>query len=365
MNLTFIDFFAGIGGFRIGLEQAGHKCIGFCEIDKFAVKSYKAMHNTEGEWYVDDIRKARANELPRADMWTAGFPCQDISVAGKQLGFKGKRSSLFFTVAGLVESLEEEDKPSYLVLENVKNLLSINRGLDFAKLLTRLDEIGYDAEWDVLQSSEIVPQNRERVYIIGHLRGRSTGKVFPITNGNGEDIELQEQGLKQIIGGSQGNRTHDPRGTSVTLSSRGGGQGAQTGLYAIPVSDVAREKKVQNGRRCKEDGEPMLTLTGQDRHGVIIQRSRGFNKGGVKDIVPTLTKSRWEDNNHLIDGFKIRKLTPKECFRLQGFPDEYFEKAAEANSNNQLYKQAGNSVTVPVVRKIGEKLKIETQEETP
>ncbi|MBQ8965878.1 MAG: DNA cytosine methyltransferase [Ruminococcus sp.] len=100
--MTFIDFFAGVGGFRRGLELAGHKCLGFCEQDKFAVKSYRAIHETEGEWFADDIRTVRATDIPRADIWCAGFPCQDISLCGKRLGFRGKRSSLFFTVTSLI-----------------------------------------------------------------------------------------------------------------------------------------------------------------------------------------------------------------------------------------------------------------------
>jgi DNA (cytosine-5)-methyltransferase 1 len=180
--MKFLDLFSGLGGFRLGLEMAGHECVGHCEIDKFANKSYIAMHEPkESEWFAEDITKVRADELPRADIWCFGFPCQDISIAGQQTGFKGHRSSLFFTVTGLIRDIEEENRPSVLFIENVKNLLSINRGGDFLKLLIELDEIGYDAEWQVLNSKHFgVPQNRERVFIIGHLRGRGTRKVFPI-----------------------------------------------------------------------------------------------------------------------------------------------------------------------------------------
>lgn len=178
INIKFLDLFAGIGGFRSGLEMAGHECVGFVEIDKFARKSYRAIYNTEGEWTAHDIRAVRASELPRADIWTFGFPCQDISVAGKQKGFAGKRSSLFFTVTSIIRDLEEEDRPSILLIENVKNLLSINGGWDFLKLQIELDEIGYDVEWDVLDTAEVLPQHRERVYIVGHLRGRGTRNVF-------------------------------------------------------------------------------------------------------------------------------------------------------------------------------------------
>jgi len=167
-KMTFIDFFAGIGGFRIGMEQAGHTCVGFCEFDKYAVMSYTAMHliteeqreyllslplkqrqkeilkdeYRNGEWYADDIRTVHAGDIPAADCWCFGFPCQDISVAGKQVGFYGNRSSLFFRVMYLVGQTEEAKKPTFLFIENVKNLLSVNGGWDFARLLSEMDRGG-------------------------------------------------------------------------------------------------------------------------------------------------------------------------------------------------------------------------------
>lgn len=191
--MKFIDLFAGVGGVRMGFEQAGHECVGWVEWDKFARKSYQAIRNVEGEWTEHDIRAVRASAIPKADCWCFGFPCQDISLAGKQKGFAGKRSSLFFAVTSLIRDLKGEDKPSYLFIENVKNLLSVNRGWDFAKLLIELDEIGYDVEWDVLDSAEVVPQHRERIFIIGHLRGRNTRKIFPIQNSNGKVINQRQQ----------------------------------------------------------------------------------------------------------------------------------------------------------------------------
>ena len=191
--MKFLDLFSGLGGFRLGLEMAGHECVGHCEIDKFANKSYIAMHEPkESEWFAEDITKVRADELPGADIWCFGFPCQDISIAGKQKGFGGHRSSLFFAVTRIIRELEEEDKPSILFIENVKNLLSVNRGYDFLKLLIELDEIGYDAEWQVLNSKHFgVPQNRERVFIVGHKRGIAKNNVFPIERIeiNGNEIE--------------------------------------------------------------------------------------------------------------------------------------------------------------------------------
>ena len=137
--MKFIDFFAGIGGIRLGLEQAGHECVGFCEWDKFARTAYKAMYDTEGEWECHDVRTASSMELPKSDLWCFGFPCQDISVAGQQKGLQeGERSGLFYEVMRLLAGLRQEDRPRWLLVENVKNLLSIGNGFDFARLLVEV-----------------------------------------------------------------------------------------------------------------------------------------------------------------------------------------------------------------------------------
>lgn len=466
--MKFIDLFAGIGGFRRGMELAGHECVGFCEFDKFATASYTSMHlltleqrerlnkmplkqrqkeilkeeYRNGEWYANDIRRVYAGDIPRADCWCFGFPCQDISVAGKQLGFQGNRSSLFFRVMYLIGQLEEENRPTYLFVENVKNLLSVNGGWDFARLLIEMEQRGYDAEWQVLNSKDFgVPQNRERCFIIGHLRGRSTAKVFPVERTDGENSI-------QIIDHKDGYRKNTqvfaPDGITETLDTgQGGGRGhhvalpcfidlcnsgtettsiarclqaryqkgcgtykAQNSGIAIPVLTPDRAEKRQNGRRFKEDGEPMFTLTGQDRHGVAIEPIGVIDSQGIK--VAEATKQGYSecrvgiDNVNLsVPGSKtrrgrvgrdvantldtscnqgifvqvseeltiyavwyekyqcyiaIRKLTPKECFRLQGWTDDYFKKAEFVNSDSQLYKQAGNGVTVNVIRAIAEKI---------
>lgn len=376
MSLTFLDFFAGVGGFRRGMEMAGHTCLGHCEIDKFANMSYKEIHQPkEEEWFGTDIRRTNADELPRADVWCFGFPCQDISVAGKQLGFKGQRSSLFFTVTRLIRDSKEEDRPKYLFIENVKNLLSVNGGSDFLKLLIELDEIGYDAEWQVLNSKNFgVPQNRERVFIIGHLRGRSGRKVFPIGG-------ISQKANINIIGttvkpGAKGTNSrhwgHDIEGDIGALSATDYKQPKQILVRAVLTPD--RIEKRQNGRRFKELGEPMFTLTAQDRYGIAIKEAtkRGYaiaekgdsinleqpnsktRRGRVgKGIANTLTCSC---NQGTLDGCRIRKLTPKECWRLQGWNDEDFEKAAKVCSDSQLYKQAGNGVTVNVIYEIAKRL---------
>ena len=230
--MKFIDFFAGIGGIRLGLEQAGHECVGFCEWDKFARTAYKAMYDTEGEWECHDVRTASSMELPKADLWCFGFPCQDISVAGKQKGLQeGERSGLFYEVMRLLAGLRQEDRPGWLLVENVKNLLSIGGGFDFARLLVEVGGYGYSLEWQLINSKDFgVPQNRERVFIVGHLGNGSGRKVFPISSADGENTcELQEL----TSGQPQALRCYSSDGLSRCLNSGAGGLGAKTGLYLI------------------------------------------------------------------------------------------------------------------------------------
>lgn len=398
--MQFVDFFAGIGGIRLGLEQAGHKCVGFCEFDKYARTAYKAMYDTEGEWENHDVRTVKPYDVPAADLWCFGFPCQDISVAGKQKGLQeGERSGLFYEIMRLLAGRRKEDRPRWLLIENVKNLLSIGNGFDFARLLCEVGGHGYSLQWDTLNSKNFgVPQNRERVFIVGYLGNIRGREVFPLRRTDGENpCELNE--ITQGVADAQ--RIYDGSGLARTLKGESGGQGGKTGLYAVmcvgntnpcghgqggnvysaqglaPALTVAkstplqvcmsirgqelqkqidvtptvdtdcrnnltrkqtccavltpdREEKRQNGRRIKEPGEPSFTLTAQDRHGVAL----------------------------LDENIRIRRLTPRECWRLQGFPDEYFDKARAAGiSDTQLYKQAGNSVSVPVAKAIGVELR--------
>lgn len=485
--MKFLDFFAGIGGFRRGMELAGHECVGFCEYDKFVYGSYVSMHllteeqrekilampknrrikeigkegYRNGEWYARDIREIRANDVPVADCWCFGFPCQDISVAGKQLGFHGERSSLFFAVMRIIQDTKEEDRPTYLFIENVKNILSVNGGTDFLKLLIALDEAGYDAEWQVLNSADFgVPQSRERVFIVGHHRGKCGSKVFPVYGADGKNhVEQVGNYLKTVTrdNPNQG-RIYDPAGLCPCLNKMEGGRrepsvvlphfidisygsgGKETdkafclqarynkGICGrkrettgvmiegrmnnsqdgkifnpkgysqcisaghnnqpkilCPVLSPDQVEKNQNGRRFKENGDPMFTLTGYDRHGIAVSAeqiigfinygdSPEFTKGDIAGNCPTLRASNDRkgiiikmDEDRYIDTIwsekygcyiSIRKLTPKECFRLQGWEDIYFERAEMVNSDSQLYKQAGNGVTVTVIEAIGNRMEV-------
>lgn len=165
--MTFIDFFAGIGGVRLGLELAGMECVGWCENDKYARLSYEAMFDTDGEWSAWDIREVEPTDLPKADLWAFGFPCQDISVAGYREGLNGKRSGLFHEIIRLLEGASPEDRPQWLLCENVRNLLSIDGGRGFTEVLSEMAKVGYDAEWCCLNSMDFgVAQSRERVFIV-------------------------------------------------------------------------------------------------------------------------------------------------------------------------------------------------------
>ena len=378
--MNFLDLFAGIGGFRLGMERAGHKCIGYCEIDKFARMSYQAIHNTDGEIDYKDITEVTNEEFRKlkgtVDVICGGFPCQAFSIAGKQLGFEDVRGTLFYEIARAAKEI----KPRYLFLENVRNLLSHDKGKTFTTMLTILDELGYDAEWQVLNSKNFgVPQNRERVFIIGHLRGECTSRVFPI---QGENKESDREPKIKILGNVK-NPNCRSKGTRSLVHDKNGI------VEALTATDYKEPKKVAIN------------------FPKILQIGRGFNKGGLHNIAPTITKNSYQENNFLsikeatkqgyaianigdsinlshpnsktrrgrvgkniantlltndeqgvvLSDYKIRKLTPRECWRLQGFPDWAFDKAQKVNSNSQLYKQAGNSVTVNVIEEIAKRLK--------
>ena len=427
--MKFLDLFAGIGSFRLGMESAGHECIGFCEIDKYARASYKAIHNTEGEIELHDITTV-TDEFIRGigsvDVICGGFPCQAFSIAGNRRGFEDTRGTLFFEICRFAFIL----RPKYLFLENVRGLLNHDGGATFETIIRTLDGLGYDVEWQVLNSKNFgVPQNRERVFIIGHLRGERTRNVFPI--GRESEQSDRQQSKIEIVGNTKnpngtgqgtGSVVYDSNGLIGTLCARDYKEPKQV---AIPVLTPDRAEKRQNGRRFKTGGEPMFTLTDQDRHGVVVENkvkqvgnlidteSFGGNphRGRVYDIsgispclncmgggglepkikVKEATKQGYAEAeigdsvnlshpnsktrrgrvgkqiaNTLLTGesqgvvepdFRIRKLTPRECWRLQGFPDWAFDKAQEVNSNSQLYKQAGNSVTVNVISAIAKELK--------
>lgn len=411
MAIRFFDMFAGIGGFRSGLEAAGgFECAGYCEIDRYTRRAYEAIYDTKGELYFDDARTIEPDKLPDIDLICGGFPCQSFSIAGKRGGFDDARGTLFFEIVRIAAV----KRPSYLFLENVPGLLSHDSGRTFATILNALSELGYHVTWQVLNSADFgVAQSRKRVFIIGFLGERCAGEILSFTETNGTP-------LIQCVPGRQGNRVYSHQGLSCTLTSGAGGFGGKSGLYdvGLPIKvntktgyqtahsgdsiDLAyfglnsrrgrvgkkiahtitpantqglffidmnenpaltetarcittrqnagigyrkgehsgvfmgqasavltpdKTKVRQQGRRMKEPEEPMFTITAQDRHGIV-----------------------WNG--------RVRRLTPLECWRLQGFTDEQFYKAKSTGlSDGRLYKMAGNAVSVPVITALGRKIK--------
>lgn len=380
MDITFIDFFSGIGGFHSGFEKAGMRCIGWCEADKYAQKSYRAIYDTKGLWFSDDVRKCRGWELPNATLWSFGFPCQDISIAGKQKGIgRGTRSGLFFEIMRLLDE-KEDDKPEWIIAENVKNLLSIEGGWGFLRVTSEMAARGYSVQWRVYNSKDYgVHQNRERVYIIGHLGERGGRELLPIP-------KKSERTLKQIVPGKQAERVFEPT-LACTLSANGGGMGAKTGLYMIQKGCKFRYPGRGVGKRAVSGyientdiaNALLSTHTGDytsDGNTGVVEIKNATKSGATPAMIGDGIDTAYPSSNtrrgrvqkeacntittHGTAGVlmdtspvRIRKLTPKECWRVQGFTDEQFEKAAKVNSNTQLYKQAGNAVTVNVVEEIG------------
>ena len=186
MTIRYFDMFAGIGGFRSGLEAiGGFECVGYCEIDKYAKQAYEAMYDTGGELYFDDARKIVPEQLPDFDLLVGGFPCQSFSIAGARKGFDDTRGTLFFEIARIAAV----KKPKYIFLENVPGLLNHDSGKTFETIIHTLDELGYDVCWQVLNSKNYaVPQSRNRVFIIGYLREQCAGEVLSFTQTSGKAL---------------------------------------------------------------------------------------------------------------------------------------------------------------------------------
>ena len=384
-QMKFLDLFAGIGGFRLGMESAGHECVGFCEIDKFARASYKAIHNTEGEIELHDIT-AVSDESIRGigsvDIICGGFPCQAFSIAGNRRGFEDTRGTLFFEICRFASVL----RPKYLFLENVRGLLNHDGGATFETIIRTLDELGYDVEWQVLNSKNFgVPQNRERVFIIGHLRGTSGRKVFPLS-GDGAAITCEQPKINKV--GNIRKKGKSQSGDVVSIDSLAPTLCSTTTqkdpLKVLIENEIKQFGILQpNFNQCgvvyETDGIAPTIRAYQGgglepKIRVKEATSKGYAEAEVGDSVnlshPNSKTRRGrvgkkvanalltvESQGVIEPDFRIRKLTPRECWRLQGFPDWAFDKAQEVNSNSQLYKQAGNSVTVNVIAAIAKEFR--------
>lgn len=466
MTLRVFEAFAGVGSQRMALRNLGidHEVVAIAEIDKFAIKSYEAIHGETNN--LGDISQIETEDIPDHDLFTYSFPCQDISVAGKGLGLdvgSGTRSGLLWECQKVIAV----KKPKYLLLENVKNLVGKRHKPNFDKWLEWLEEQGYTNYWEVLNAKHYgVPQNRERVFVVSIL-GEHEPYEFPkpaefdsrlkdvldeevdekfyLTEAQTERLIQNSDYLQDLVNEPKINvlahhknyrrntQVFDPNGITETLDT---GQGGGRGHYTIGVK--------MNRNEVKDEQDIAITLLArdykgfgnQDMNGVVIAASRGrnpenpsdrtvgspteqrleINKQGTSNTITTVQKDNYvveqvkrlaekkrpndeigvtlkengdirphrmdkkksgiqelninhEDNpshtvttNHMpkvygnTTNLRIRKLTPKECWRLMGFSDDDFHKAEAVNSNSQLYKQAGNSIVVDVLEAIFKQL---------
>ena len=316
--MRVVELFAGVGGFRLGLERNGHEIVYANEWDKFAAQTYNK--NFGGQIDTRSITDVRAEDIPKHDLICGGFPCQAFSVAGKRKGFDETRGTLFFEIMRIAQ----HHRTPYLFLENVKGLLSHDSGRTFETILRTMDELGYDCQWQVLNSKDFgVPQNRERVFIIGHLRGVPRPQVFPITQDDGVAPRPRP-------------KTEAKAQISNTIRAKaGGGRGDIEDAYVI-----ANTLTASTGGPDADDGY------------LYDLKAKGSNtrRGGVsKELVGTLDTDGWKGTDH---GGQLRRLTPVEYERLQGFPDNW----TSGVSDTQRYKQMGNAVTVNVIEAIASKL---------
>lgn len=348
--MKVVSLFAGIGGFDLALERLGHEIIYVNEWDKFAAQIYEKNFKTKPD--TKDIRLVDTTSIPECDLLVGGFPCQTFSIAGKRGGFNDTRGTMFFEIARILKN----KRPPYLLLENVKGLLSHDNGRTFKTIMWTLDELGYECQWQILNSKNFgVPQNRERVFIIGSLRGKPRPKIFPFGKDGQLFDERQGQVSPTITSRYYKQGQSDPYVVSGTLRTHKDGKGFRQMKSGLSPTIPARAREDGSGQPVV-----MVALT-EKRTEEAKQLRRESLKNG-KDFSPrrkkilmartdnkigTLTSSRNLDNI-LTDGIRIRRLTPIECERLQGFPDGW----TEGVSDSQRYKQLGNAVTVNVVEAI-------------
>ena len=374
MSFKVLSLFSGIGAFEKALKNIGvdYDLVGYSEIDKYASKSYATVHNVDESMNLGDITKINEKELPKdIDLITYGYPCQDISLAGKQKGLFNEdgsktRSGLFFDALRIIEEIQ----PRVAIAENVKNLTGKKFKPQFDIVLKSLEDAGYNNYWQVLNAKDYgIPQNRERVFIVSIRKDIDNGFEFPkavplqlrlkdmlddevdekyylskeqidrINNSNfmQEKKRLQE---KDYVDTLLARDYKDPKCVKVEPKRIGG------------LFDTETSKHQAGAVWDKEYIAPTIdTMQGGYRQPLITED---------KNIVPTLTTNYNSTTSTSTilksDGIRIRKITPKECWRLMGFTDEDFEKAQNFNSNTQLYKQAGNSVCVNVIEHIFSKL---------
>jgi DNA (cytosine-5)-methyltransferase 1 len=386
MEINHLDLFSGIGGFHLGFEKAGYKVNAFfSEVDQHAIAVYK--HQFPNSTYVGSVTDVRGADLPRIDLITFGSPCQDFSLAGKRKGMSGDRSSLVSEAIRLID----ECRPRVFVWENVKGTFSSNNGEDFAAIIQAFADLGgYTLEWQLLNTAWFLPQNRERIYLVGYL-GRPrhySGSVFPINETSGEDIPMEgaraavsktltARGQADLHSGLQlvevqYTSATDIRGNETIATIRQGGRGSITPKHSWDIIETTEKyagphEVVQlNQMKVKLDEN----YTYQKANDVV--RNHEFAEGEVKaidfynrsvrDDSPTLTDPK-HNAVGVFEGRRIRRLTPIECERLQGFPDNHtkygmIDGNVTEMANTHRYKQCGNAVTVDVVEAVAQRIKI-------
>ena len=326
MDINVLDLFSGIGGFHLGLEKAGFKVNAFnSEIDKYAIDVYK--NNFKNSTYVGSVTNIQSRNLPRIDAITFGSPCQDFSLAGKRKGLEGDRSSLISEAIRLIS----ECRPRFFIWENVKGTFSSNSGADFWAIIQAFANIGgYRLEWQLLNTKWFLPQNRERIYLVGYIGNGSGKQIFPIKEiNNNIDKKIRNKTRKS---------TSKQIAHSRTLSSR---------IHKMGNDDtyIKINSNTKKGYEIAKKGDSIS----------YSNPSSKTRRGRVgKNISQTLDTSC----NQAIFYDKIRRLTPIECERLQGFPDNWTKYGTKGLiSDTQRYKMCGNAVTVNVVEAVANNIK--------
>ena len=408
MKINYLDLFSGIGGFHLGFERAGFKLNSyFSEIDKYAIQVYK--HKFKDSNYVGSVTDVRGGDLPDIDLITFGSPCQDFSLAGKRKGLGGERSSLISEAIRLIG----EKRPRVFVWENVKGTFSSNNRRDFAAILQAFANIGgYRLEWQLLNTKWFLPQNRERVYLVGYIGDGSRGQVFPLEKNNRKVAKISKEQTFQITNFSEreygwknyapclkARDYEDPKAVKIIAAQRGRsyrGQPQQLEYrldgntntlstvqkdnYVVKAGTLRTHKdgkgfrEIKDGdcptipARAREDGsgQPIVKINSATSKGYEVAKEgdsinysvptsktrRGRVGKGVAETLDTAC------NQAVMESTKIRRLTPIECERLQGFPDDWTKRGTEGLiSDTQRYKMCGNAVTVDVVAAVAERIK--------
>lgn len=313
--MTYASLFAGIGGFDLALNRLGHECVYVNEWDKYACDTYERRfgHRPDSR----DITTVPASDIPDHDILCGGFPCQAFSIAGKRKGFEEARGTLFFDIARIAKA----KRPAYLFLENVKGLLNHDLGRTFEVILRTLDELGYDTQWQVVNSKDFgVPQNRERIIIISHLRGKPRPQVFPL---QGEDRPTAQQSGVMATAVSYNRKTGVGKELEVA--------------HTLSASDY-------RGLNRNQDQTAIIQVNNPTH-----SNNRVYDAQGISPTLNTMQGGNRQPK--IVEGATIRRLTPIDCERLQGFPDNW----TAGVSDTQRYKQLGNAVTVNVIYEIAKR----------